>query len=75
MIWLDNLPGGVLGFKQQKDKDEITVVLNFTDKENEFVLAGEGLQSLFQLSGEDRFNAGRLKLTGFSGMILRTVNK
>jgi oligo-1,6-glucosidase/alpha-glucosidase len=75
LIWLDNLPGGVLGFRRQMDKDEITVVLNFTDKESEFALAAEGLQSLFQLSVDDSFNAGRLTLNGFSGMILRSVNK
>ena len=46
-IWLEDLPGGVLGFKRQKDKKEITVVLNFTDHDSEFTLAGEGLQSFF----------------------------
>jgi glycosidase len=75
LIWMDNLPGGILGYKRQTDKDEITVVLNFTEKKSEFQLAEEGLQSLFQLSGEDSFNAGRLKLNGLSGMILRMVNK
>ncbi len=64
----------MLGFKRQKDKEEITVVLNFTDHDSEFTLAGEGFQSLFQLSKEDYFSAGELKLNRFSSMILRTLN-
>jgi glycosidase len=75
LMWLDNLPGGVLGYTRQTEENEIAIVLNFTDKESKFALAGEGLQSLFQLSGEDSFNANRLKLNGFSGMVLKKVNK
>ena len=71
--WVDGLPDGVLGYKRRNGKDTLAILLNFNNKEKEFRLGEENWMIVFELSKDDHFNAGKLKLNGFSGIVLKSV--
>lgn len=69
LVLIDGLPSGVLGYKRTRSQRELIVLLNFDRSEKAFDLPGG--ECIFGLSEKDGCAAGRVRLDGYGGVILR----
>lgn len=67
---IDGLPAAVLGYRRTGSDGELAVLLNFGRAERVFDFPG--LECVFRLSEQDGCVAGRVRLNGYGGVILRT---
>ena len=68
---IDDLPDGVLGYIRRAKKNEIVVLLNFSNDEKIVSISNNDWQEIFKLSNDE--TAGKtIRLRSFSGVILKS---
>jgi oligo-1,6-glucosidase/alpha-glucosidase len=66
---LSGLPKGILGYKRILNEEKITILLNFDQQPKEFEF--EYSECLFKLSKTDNLTNTKIRLNGYSGIILK----
>jgi glycosidase len=69
---IENLPNGVLGYTRILKNEKITILLNFSGKNNEFKYKTSNC--LFKLSQTDNIKDQTVYLGKFGGIILKNIN-
>jgi alpha-glucosidase len=69
---MENLPNGVLGYTRILEYEQIAILLNFSEKKNEFKYKTSNC--LFKLSQADSVKDQTIHLGKFGGIILKTIH-